>query len=199
MTASQYNRSTIENSVSARRRSSSPRKSSKRRANDVVDFEPAESVGRESLDESVLGGPAVLDQNEGSRRKRDRREDNHRSKGKKKVYYAINNESMSSRGGYYENNSNEFRNSSGGQMSDFNSNQYSGSDKEAVERIQKSIRNHSDVGSRVEEHMKYQLKEGEADYELRKQRTGKYAYKDAMRKVDVFAYAVGHLANDLVI
>lgn len=84
-------------------------------------------------------------------------------------------------------------------MSDFNSNQYSGSDKEAVERIQKSIRDHSDVGSRVEEHMKYQLKEGEADYELRKQRTKKYAYKDAMRKVDVFAYAVGHLANDLVI
>ena len=197
-TNASHNRSTIANSVSARR-STSPRKSTNRRPPQIADFEPAESVGRESLDESVFDVPEADRENEARHQRNDRREQTNKDGGKKKVYYAINNDSVSSRGGHYGHNSNEYRNSSAGQMSNFASNQYSRSDKEAVERIQKSIRDHSERGSRIEEGMIYQLKDGEVDFELKKQGTKKYTYKDAMRKVDVFAYAVGHLANDLVI
>lgn len=161
-----------------------------------MDFEPAESVGRESVDESVFNATrASYFQMEGTHWKNEAQE--HKNKSKKKVYYAVNNESVSSRGGYYERNSDGF--GSAGQI--FDSNQYSGSDKAVVERIQKSIRDHSDLGSKADgsraEDQTYELKDDEP--ELNRQKTKKYVYKDAMRPIDVFAYSIGHFANDLVI
>lgn len=101
---------------------------------------------------------------------------------------------MSSHGAYYHKSSNNF-DSGGGQL--FNSNQYSGSDKAAVERIKKSIKEGKELDSDDDTHT-YQLKEDE-ETKLQKQKTKKHVYKDAMTTISVLAYATGHLANDLII